>query len=298
MVKRATAIAVIVLLMSGFCSIRYLRVHAMGHYLGTRRYEDVYYLPPPPWLRAFSLGYREALADLIWMKALVYFGEELFHQGNVEHLYSYADAMLALDKYFVAVYRWVASCALYRTGEVKVDDVHKAIGYLERGIRLFPDDGQLAWDLGATYRYELVPMLNDSGEREEARRRGLEYLQIAALRGAGPAWLALSNAAQLEKLGHSEQAIRHLEETYSMTYDSKLREQIEARLQQLRSLAYAEALRNAVANFEQARQRDFPYLSPTLYWMVGPRPPFDGYRQLQHRFDPWIDRMAEDDAQQ
>jgi tetratricopeptide (TPR) repeat protein len=280
-----------------FCA-GHLPKQATGHYLSTQRYEDIYYLPPPGWLRLFSLGHREALADLIWMKALIYFGEELYHRGDVKHLYAYTDAMLALDERFLAVYRWVSSCALYRTGEITADDARRAIAYLERAVRLFPDDGELLWDLGATYRFELVPLLEDTRERDEARRRGVEYLQAAALRGAGPAWLVLTNAAQLEKLGHTEQAIRHLEEAYATVYDPQVRASIERRLQELRSDASTEALKHAVVGFEKARQRDFPYSSGTLYWMVGPRPPFDGYRQLEHHFDPLIDRIGNrDDAQ-
>ena len=270
-----------------------LREQAMGHYLSTQRYEDVYYLPPPAWLRLFSLGYREALADLIWMKALIYFGEELYHRGEVKNLYAYTDAILALDEHFVAVYHWVASCALYRTGEITVDDARRAIAYLERGVRLFPDDGTLAWDLGATYRFELVPLLIDREARDEARRRGVEHLQTAALRGAGPPWLVFTNATQLEKLGQTEQAIHHLEEAYQSIFDPQLRQDIESRLRALRSTAHAEALRHAVVDFEQERQKHFPYLSGILYWLVGARPPFDGYQQLQHYFDPLLDRFDE-----
>ncbi len=270
-----------------------LREQATGHYLSTQRYEDVYYLPPPVWLKLFSLGYREALADLIWMKALIYFGEELYHKGEVKNLYAYTDAMLALDERFLAVYRWVASCALYRTGEITTDDARRALAYLERGVRLFPNNGDLAWDLGATYRFELVPLLEDPEERNEARRRGIEHLQTAVLRGAGPPWLVLTNASQLEKLGQTEQAIHHLEEAYHSTFDPQVRRRIEIRLRQLRSAAHAEALRHAVSNYEQERREHFPYLSGTFYWMVGPRPPFDGYRQLRHYFDPLLDRIDE-----
>jgi tetratricopeptide (TPR) repeat protein len=298
MSRLSRAALVTVLLLAAICGAGRLRQQATGHYLSTQRYEDVYYLPPPGWLRLFSLGYREALADLIWMKALIYFGDELYHEGEVKHLYAYTDAMLALDERFPAVYRWVSSCALYRTGKVTADDARRAISYLERGIRLFPDSGELAWDLGATYRFELVPLLKDSRERDEARLRGMEYLQAAVLRGAGPPWLVLTNATQLVKLGHTEQAIRHLEEAYSTAYDPNIRKSIEDRLQQLRSAAYAEALKHAVVSFEQARRRDFPYLSGTLYWLVGPRPPFDGYSQLQHDFDPLLDRLGGKDEKE
>src|SRR5262245_51129266 len=130
----------------GFASDQ-LRTTGQERFLKTQTYEDVYYLPPPENLKLFSLGHRAALADLIWMKALVYFGDELHHRGNAANLFRYADAILALDDHFARAYRWVASAAIYRTGHVTVDDVYKAIRYLERAVRIFPDDGEIAWDL-------------------------------------------------------------------------------------------------------------------------------------------------------
>ena len=39
--------------------------------------EDLLYLPPTDDLLRMSLGYREALADLIWIRAVVFAGSEL-----------------------------------------------------------------------------------------------------------------------------------------------------------------------------------------------------------------------------
>jgi hypothetical protein len=276
----------------GVAGVRHTRGHGERHFLATQRYQDVYYLPPPGWLRVFSLGHDEALAGLIWLRALIYFGEELVHGGNVANLYRYADAMLALDPYFKKVYQWVGSAAIYRTGDVTVEDVRKAIRYLEAGVRHFPDDGELAWDLGAHYVYELPPLLAKPAEKAAARLRGVEHLRVAVLRGAGPPWLALSASTELAKLGHAEQEIRYLEELYPQIADPQIKIEVERRLTRLRSESYAEAMRRANQEFEQARSRDFPYLDPTLYLLVGPRPPFDGRALLLRGFDPDVETFA------
>jgi tetratricopeptide (TPR) repeat protein len=263
-----------------------LRSAAQQQYAATQTYEDFYYLPPKDYLVLGALGYRASLADLIWLKTLVYYGEELGHRGNVKHLYQYADAMLALDPEFKKVYRWVASSAIYRTGTVTVADAQAAIRYLERGTRRFPDDGELAWDLGANYTYELAPMLATTQEREAARRKGLDYLEAAVLRGAGPPWLVLQTAGELRALGRNEQAIRHLEEAYAVSSDVHVKEQIELQLTRLRSATYAEAFRRSNEELETDRLRDFPYLETTLYLLVGPRPAFGGEAWLLRGFDP------------
>lgn len=271
-----------------------LRQDAQRRFSATQTYEDIYYLPPPNQLVVASLGYRAALADLIWMKALVYFGDELAHRGNVANLFRYTDAMLALDETFRRVYRWVASSAIYRTGEVTLQDVERAVAYLERGTRLFPDDGELAWDLGATFAYELVPMLPVGPRREEARRKSLEYLEVAALRGAGPAWLGLNTAAQLDSLGRKEQALRHLQDLYATATDPSVKQLLEQRLAALQTAAYAEAMRAAGRELEAGRARDFPYMSATLYLLVGAKPPFDGDQLLLRDFDPVAASRSED----
>ena len=270
-----------------------VRSRAQERFLATQAYEDVYYLPPSDYLLIGALGYRAALADVLWMKALVYYGEELSHRGDVKNLYRYGDAVLALDPDFKRVYRWVAHCALYRTGEINVSDARAAIRYLEVAARRFPDDGELAWDLGANYTYELAPMLESEAERAAARRKGLEYLEAAVARKAGPPWLVLQTAGELQQLGRVEQAIQHLEDVYATTSDAEMRARIEQHLAALRSQAYAQALRRTNEELEAARKRDFPYLDTTLYLIVGPRPPFGGDAWLARGFDPLATRPAE-----
>lgn len=270
------------------------RRNGQSHFQSTQRYEDVYYLPPPDWLVVFSLGEREALAGLIWLRALVYFGDELQHRGEVQHLYRYADAMLALDESFKRVYQWTASSAIYRTGHVTADDVRRAIKYLERAVRLFPDDGELAWMLGATYLYEL-PQHLPAEQREETRRQGLEHLQVAARLGAGPPWLVLATATALHKLGQREQEIAHLQEVYDQITDPDVKQEIEARLTNLRSAAFAEAMRRTYGELEQRRLRDYPYLTRELYQLVGPKPPFDGRALLLRGFDPEDERFEDEE---
>jgi tetratricopeptide (TPR) repeat protein len=269
------------------------RRDGQAHYQATQRYEDVYYLPPANWLRIFSLGEHEALAGLIWLRALVYFGDELQEKGPVRHLYAYTDAMLALDPFFKRVYLWVASSAVYRTGRVTAADVERAIGYLERAVRLFPDDGELAWTLGANYLYELSPLLPPA-QREAATRRGIEHLQAAARLGGGPPWLVLTTATALRKLGRSEQEIAHLEEVYDQVSDPNVKEEIERRLAALRSESFMEALRRTYEELERNRLRDYPYLPRDLYQLVGPKPAFDGRALLLRGFDPEAERFEAD----
>lgn len=255
-----------------------VRLGAMEHHVRSSTYEDTYYVPAAGWLPVLSLGWDEALADLLWMRALVYFGDEVAAQGRVQHVFDYADAMLALDPDFRAVYHWVATAGLYRPVAITPEDVENSLTIMRRGLARFPDDGELAWAIGATLAFELPPLLDDQDARERARSEGADYLAMAARRGAGPAWAAISNATILRRVGRTEAAIRHLEEMYAMVGDQAMRGQITAALSELRSQAYGEAFTEANRVEEEGRVRELPYVSAELYFILGPRPVVDWRR--------------------
>ena len=246
-----------------------LRSRAMDRYLATQSYEDIYYLPPPHWLEVISLGHRRALADLIWLRALVYLGDEFVNRGEVRHVFKYGESMLALDPDFKRVYRWVGMAGVYTPKVSSPEHMERAIDVLRRGVERFPNDAELAWDTGAMITYELLPHLpEDDPDRERLAADGRDHMMTAARLGGGPAWLVLTNAASLRKLGETDRELRHLEEVYGMVGDPSVRTQIEIRISQLRDQAYSEAFRAANEDFEQRRQEEFPYLPSTLYFFV------------------------------
>jgi tetratricopeptide (TPR) repeat protein len=266
--------------------------------LAGETYEDVYYLPPPTWLRVFSLGHEEALADLVWMRALIYYGDELANRGEVAHVFDYGEAIVTLDPLFAAAYRWAGLGALYRASAPTARDAERAAAFMIRGLQHFPEDPELLWEVGATLTYELPPLLTTPEAKVDARQRGLPYLQAAARLGGGPPWLALTNVTQLSRLGRTEQAIRHLEEMFATVRDDDTREQLAFALARLRSEAYAQAFAATQRDFEERWRRDAPYLSPTMYLMVSPRAETDTRaRWLQRGFIETAAEGALDDAE-
>jgi hypothetical protein len=278
------------LVLAGYCAGR-TRVDSQRHYASTQRYEDTYFVPPPFWLGVFSLGYREALADLLWMRMLVYFGEEAIQKGPTRYLYDYADAVLSLDPYFIRAYRWIAITGAYRPKNRGRVDIDKAVSYLERASALAPDDGLVAWDLGAFYQYELLPLLKDEGERAECKRKAVEQMRVAVLRGAAPSWATLSTAGQLERMGRREQQITFLQEAYTQASSAEDRAAIASQLAYLKSASFAEAFQRELAQAEEQRARSFPYLDLELFLQVGAKPAYDHLPLLIHGFDPQAAQM-------
>lgn len=247
-----------------------LRGRASAEFHARQTYEDVYYLPSPAALQVLSLGYRRALADLIWMRAQIYVGDELAERGGADHIFHYTEAMLAVDPDFRRVYRWIGVTGVYRSRDSTVAEVERAIAIMERGIERFPDDPKLVWDLGATIAFDLVPRMEPSEERAEYERRGAELLQEAARRGEGPPWLVFSTIAQLSRLGENQRAIEHLQEMYLLADDPTLRAQIEAELWERQAdidgVAYIELMRA----IEAERSELYPFVPPDFYPLLRP----------------------------
>ena len=248
-------------------SSNHFREKSTRAYLASQRFEDIFYAPPPQWLPVLSLGHDEALADLMWIKGLIYFGEALGARTGVDHVFSYVEAILALDKRFSRVYRWASTAGIYKT-KVSLSDLRRATDYAERGAAEFPENGELAWEAGATVLYELLPHIKDEREREQLRDRGSAYLERASRQGAGPPWLVLSTLKNLERLGKKERAIAHLQEIYLTTNDAELKNELASRLRKLRGESYAEALRIAIKDRDTRHRQRYPYVEPFLFELI------------------------------
>lgn len=275
------------------------RAAAAAHKLETETYEHVFYLPPSDVLRLMSLGQREALADLLWSRALVYLGEESIRNLPADDIFAYGRAVVALDPYFARAYRVFAINAQNRPGlneEEALARIRTSIAFLEEGVNALPDDGELAWDTGSLYAYTLAPRLgNDEKAYWDAKRRGVEHMQAATLRGFGPPWAGVANASTLIRLGQTELAITHLQEIYAITSDPDVKTEIEATLANLRSQAFMEGLKQVSLELSGNHLRDFPYASETMYLLLGKRPPVNRTAWLAASFDPAFASTAADD---
>ena len=254
-----------------------LRRSANRGYFASQRFEDVYYLPPRQWMRPMSLSYGEAVADLLYIRGLIYYGEGFQHHLALRHVADYVEAILAVDPDFVAAYHWATLAVAYQTQTAPVEDLVRVSRLMAQGAERFPNSGDMAWWTGSFYAYELAPRLAlGSDARREASATGYSHLARAAQLGAGPRWLALSNASQLIRMGQRSHAISHLENMMALTGDPELKRQIAARLRVLRSAEEAEATTHAARAAERQWVENYPYLDVDLFELVGPRSVLDG----------------------
>jgi tetratricopeptide (TPR) repeat protein len=233
--------------------------------------DDIYYLPPKKWLRPLSLGYNEALRSLLWVKSLIYFGEQVEIGGSHRWLKNYIEAMIELDPYFNKIYHWAGLVTIYHVGLITHEDVKLSIYFLKKGLRYFPNDGDLEYTLGCNYLFELPRFLRTERERERAKTMGAEHMRRAAIFGGGPSWLKSVAASFLERYISTELAIAYLEEALFLTKEEGVRKQLLLKLSRLKSERAAKDLALYIQKVRQRWQKEFPYISLDLYLLIGPK---------------------------
>lgn len=110
--------------------------------------EDPVYLPDVRFLRLVSLGYHNALADVLWFRTINYFGKQFRGQRLYPWLARMCDAVTDLDPRAEHVY---AFAGFILPWEAQMPD--DGIRLLEKGVEQFPDSWQLHYYLGFTHFY-------------------------------------------------------------------------------------------------------------------------------------------------
>lgn len=106
------------------------------------------YLPPTRFLQAVSLGYEQALANLLWFRAINYFGRHYHSDRIYPWLATMCDAVTDLDPRAEHVYRFGGVILPW-----EADRIDEGIALLEKGVRNMPESWQLHYMLGFSYYF-------------------------------------------------------------------------------------------------------------------------------------------------
>ncbi|WP_437594554.1 hypothetical protein [Sorangium sp. So ce1000] len=235
---------------------------------------DVYVLPPPDEVVALSLGYRSALADLLWSHVLVSQGLHTMERRRFENLTLLLDAINALDPPFRDPYLFADALITFQTTTTPHHEVVKAREIMERGVENRPLDGELWLALGQFVAF-IAPAsyLTDPAEQAQWRLDGARMLERAAELGGGDAnisWQALGGAGILGRAGQRDAQIRFLQRTLAVTDDKELKQKARAQLDKLLDARDAERYRRRLDGFSEIWRRDLPFVSNTAILVLGP----------------------------
>lgn len=192
------------------------------------------YLPKPHQARIMSVGFEQVMADWYWVQALQYFTDAAQEVNRYRNLADYLEVVVGIDPDFEYAYKFAGVSIPFDTGRFRFANTDRAIEFLERGVKKFPNNWELHFYLG----FYLLNFRDDpSGAAEQ-------FAAAANIAGS-PSYLKLF-AARLFSVGGELGRARIFTETIlASTTDEAERKDLKKRLreidteQQLRDLEVA-----------------------------------------------------------
>jgi hypothetical protein len=228
------------------------------------RDEDLLYLPPPHHLEVMSLGYREAMADLVWVRAVVFAGDK---EGgsNWAWIMKYLEAIFELSPHFRRPYAWGGVAFVYTGSDIDRDMIDRAIQLYRRGLTAYPEDHELLFALGMLLTRDVQTIEGyDEQERATAKAEGAELIREAAAFGAPP--LVRQYAATLvDEFASDQLAIQFLESQLLEADNEEFRRLLLRKLERLTSHERVETIEELKTQFRADRDAAYPYVPEPLF---------------------------------
>lgn len=172
------------------------------------RAQELAYLPKGEYLKLASLGYRQLVSDLLWLKAVQHIGGRKVKDEDLFWAFHVIDVVTDVDPQFVAAYQ-IGGVVLGVWGGRPQD----SITLLTKGIMHNPEVWQLPFYVGYDYFYELRDPV-----------RAAEFFRMAGALPGAPDYLPNLAARMTVEAGDPDAALEFLERLYRQTPDERLRE--------------------------------------------------------------------------
>ncbi len=193
-------------------------LHVLDHErTAVARAEQLAYLPKGDYLKLAVLGYRQVVADLIWLQAVQHIGAKRDTQLGYTWTYHAVDVLTDLDPTFVPPYQ---ATGLFLG--VLVGRQEEGLAILDKGIRRNPSIWQLPFLAGYVSYYELCNPV-----------AGGEYFRIAARVPGSPAYLPQLAARMTVESGDPTAALEFLDRFSRSVTDERIREAVLLRMKEI-----------------------------------------------------------------
>ncbi|MEM6290263.1 MAG: hypothetical protein AAGA54_03330 [Myxococcota bacterium] len=229
---------------------------------------EVLYVPEAQYLRPMSVGYREALGDLLWVRALIFSGASIGHT-DVAAVGRYADAISGLSPRFHRVYQWGGVTAVYGGGAtVTREMVDIAVGVYRDGLAQYPESHILLYGLGMMLSHQVssTPGYTEA-EKDAAREEGVELIRRAAAFGADP--LVRQYAATLvSEHATGTLARQFLEAELAQAEDPDYQRMLRKKLREMGAASSVESVERVRATFVADQRQRGAYVPDALYVLL------------------------------
>jgi hypothetical protein len=231
---------------------------------------DSFYLPSGKSLHIMSVGYDRMLADLIWIKTLMYFGEEMVGLKRQTWLYSFVDTITDLDPHFEKSYEWGGAAIMYGGALIDNKAVSRSNKIYEKGLKRFPNNWRLAVSLGFNLVYEYD--FKDEKINSKNRIRAVKLFMKAAKSPEAPSYVKSFALSTMDREGLRVMAIEFVKEAYATAKTEDERNLLEQKLKKLLGQKNAEKWNLWKEQFYIDYQANLPYASETLFIIMGNHP--------------------------
>ena len=147
-------IIALVLIIGLFVSVYPLQRHIDLGRMKFRGHEELLYLPSGNFLKVVSLGFEEALADILLIKMIDYFATHLKTDRTYTWLYHMADVITTLDPNFRFPYVFAGVLL-----NLEANQFENARKILLKGMPVFKDDWYFPFALGLNYFFHEADLL-------------------------------------------------------------------------------------------------------------------------------------------
>jgi len=254
-------------------SVHVLRRPLNERFLATKVKNDVFALPPPRQVVSMSLGYRSALADLIFAHVLVSTGIHIQEKRAFEFVGKYIETVNELDPKFAAPYRMADGLITLQAQVVGPEAYRQARRILERGMAELPYDQALWTGAGQFLAYLGPTALTDPKELDDWRLAGARALARACeLVGSDenlPHQCVVA-AGLLTKSGQALASRQFLERMLQINDDPEIRSYVTAMLKSTVGSAEFDRTQAHRQSFLRTWADDLPFVSRGAMSVIGP----------------------------
>lgn len=250
-----------------------LRPSLAGRYESVKRGTDPLLLPPPEQMLVGSLGYRAAVADVLFAHVLVWYGQHLRQKLRFEFVSHYLDIVTTLDPTFREPYYYGDALITLQTQAPSREDYEAARRLLERGLKHRPYDAELWLVTGQFLAYVAPPYLGDEAAAAAWRMEGARKLARACdLVGTNEnlPYHCITAAGLFDRAGDRASMIRFLERVVAVVDDPEIQALALGYLSRARSEEERERLAQRKAAFDEAWKSDLPAVNRTKALVIGP----------------------------
>jgi tetratricopeptide (TPR) repeat protein len=257
----------------GMLGVGLSRIAIVPRFMALREKSDMYALPSPEQVVVASLGYRSALADLIFAHVLVWHGLHFEQKRRFEFAADYLDTVSTLDPTFRETYYFGDTLISMQPIPPRREDYVRARALLEKGLAARPFDTELWLSTGQYIAYVAAPWLEDPKEQSEWKLAGARILARACeLVGSNEniPFNCIGAAGLLSKAGEREATIQFLERVLSVSDDEEIRAFALAYLERALGERARAQVRARADRLRKAWKSDLPFVGLTTELILGP----------------------------